>query len=66
MLLLIAEPIETSNTTVNIPDNSGVPTTRIVIILVVLMILFMLMSAILVVALFLSRHGKTPLPLIAI
>ena len=64
MLLLTAEPIETSNTTVNVPDNSGVPTTRIVIILVVLTILIMLMTAI-IAAVCLCRHGKTPLPLIA-
>ena len=46
-------------------DNSGVPATRIVIILVVLTILIMLMSAI-IAAVCLSRHGKTPLPLIVI
>ena len=66
MLLLIAEPIETSNTSVNVSDNSGLSTTIIVIILVVLMIYLMLMSAIIVVAVCLCRHGKTPLPLIAI
>ena len=64
MLLLTAEPIETSNTTVDVPKNSGVPTTRIVIILVVLTILIMLMSTITAVCLY--WHGKTPLPLIAI
>ena len=66
MLLLIAEPIETSDTTVSVADKSGVSTTTIVIILVVLMILFMLISAIIVVAVCLCWHGKTPLPLIAI
>ena len=48
MLLLIAKPIETSNTSVNVSDNSGLSTTIIVIILVVLMIYLMLMSAIIV------------------
>ena len=63
MLLLIAEPIETSNTTVNVADNSGVPTTTIVTIIVVLMILLMVMSTIIVAAVCLCQHGKTSLPI---
>ena len=64
MVLLIAELIETSNTTVSVADNSGVPTTTIVTILVVLMILIMLLSAIIVVTVCLCLHGKTSLPII--
>ena len=64
MLLLTAEPIETSHTTVSVADKAGVSTTTIVIISVVLTILIMLMSAIIVVAVCLCRHGKTSIPII--
>ena len=65
-MLLIAEPIKTSNTTVSVADNSGLSTTTIVIILVIFMILFVLIPAVIVVAVCLFRHGKNSIPLIVI